>query len=246
MIEFLKKFGRKEKNKTTICTAVVPAAGNASRMEGLDKILVELDGIPILVHSLRTLDACPYIHEIIIVTREDLMVPIGKMCREFSIEKVTKVLVGGKTRSESVLNGLRETREDADLVAIHDGARPFLSSELLEDLIHTGRRTAAAAPAVPVTDTIKEAADGLVKKTLEREQLFAIQTPQVFEINLIRGALEEAIKEKIPLTDDCSAVERLGMKVTLCKGAYQNIKITTPLDMSLAQGILIQKKEGTS
>lgn len=242
MLKLLKKFGRKEQKKKTICSVVVPAAGSASRMEGLDKILIELDGIPILAHSLKTLNDCELVHEIILVTREDLMVDLGKLCREFHIDKATKIMVGGAQRSESVLAGVREVRADADIIAIHDGARPFLSQEVLETVINEGRRTGAAAPAVPVTDTIKVAVDGLVEKTLPRTKLWAVQTPQVFESSLIKGALEKVAEEKIPITDDCSAVEQLGMKVTLTKGSYENIKITTPLDLALAQGILQEEK----
>lgn len=243
MVSFLKKFGRKEGEKPEICSVIVPAAGSSTRMEGLDKILVEVGGMPILAHTLKTLNACDLVHEIILVTREELMVDLGKLCKEFDIDKATKVLIGGVERSDSVLAGLHEVREDADIIAIHDGARPFLSQTVLETVIREGRRTGAAAPAVPVIDTIKEASKGLVEKTLARDRLWAVQTPQVFESSLIKAALEEAVSQKIPMTDDCSAVERLGMKVTLTEGSYENIKITTPLDLALAQGILMGVEE---
>lgn len=243
MIAFLKKFGKKEQQKKEICSAVVVAAGSSSRMEGLDKILVNLDGKPILAYTLEALQQCPLIHEIIVVTREDLMVDIGKLCREFQIEKATKIMVGGKERIHSVQAGVRETREDASIIAIHDGARPFVTQEILTEVLTTAQRTNAAAPAIPVTDTIKRGEGGLIVETLPREELFAIQTPQVFEGSLIKAALEKAIEDKASLTDDCSAVERLGMKVTLTKGSPYNMKITTPLDLVVAQGILAQKRE---
>lgn len=238
MIKFLRKFGRKEKEKEQICTVIVPASGNSSRMEGLDKILVELDQIPVLAHSLKTLEHCALVQEIIIVTRQDLIVDIGKLCREFHIDKASKIMVGGKTRRDSVQIGLQEAREDANLIAIHDGARPFLSETVLETVLREGFRTGAAAPALPVSDTIKLAKNNLVEKTLPREQLFAVQTPQVFHKDLITTALQQAIEENIPLTDDCSAVERLGMKVTLTTGDYRNMKITTPFDLAVAEKIL--------
>lgn len=236
MIDILKKFGRKEQKKKTICSMIVPAAGNSTRMEGLDKILVELDGMPILAHTLKRLNHSDLIHEIILVTRENLIVDLGKLCKEYQIDKVTKIIVGGAERSESVLAGVNEAREDADIIGIHDGARPFVSETVLETVISEGKRTGAAAPAVAVTDTIKRARDGIVDKTLPRDQLWAVQTPQVFDASLIKTALVEA--KNTAITDDCSAVERLGMKVTLTKGAYENIKITTPLDLALANAIL--------
>ncbi len=238
MLAFLKKFGRKEQNKSTICTVVVPAAGSSSRMNGMDKISLDLEGIPVLIRSLLVLNQCELVHEIIVVTREDLMVQMGKLCKEHSIDKASKILVGGAERLDSVLTGVREAREDADIIAIHDGARPFLSQSLLETVIKEGRRTGAAAPGIPVTDTIKCVSQGLVEKTVPRDPLRAIQTPQVFEASLIRGALEQAVEEKVTLTDDCAAVERLGMKVTVTEGSYHNIKITTPLDLIFAKGIL--------
>lgn len=238
MIDFLKKFGRKEKEKESICSVIVPAAGTARRMEGLDKVLVELDGVPILARTLTVLNQSPMVHEIIVVTRSDLMVELGQLCKKYDIDKATKIMVGGAQRSDSVLAGLREVREDADIIAIHDGARPFLSETVLETVLKEGRRTGAAVPAIPVTDTIKRGKNGLVVKTLERADLWAVQTPQVFEASLIKTALEKVVSEKIQVTDDCSAVESLGMKVTLTKGAYENIKITTPLDLHLGEAIL--------
>lgn len=243
MIKFLKKFGRKEQEKSKICSVIVPAAGKASRMEGIDKILVEIAGKPILAYSLETLNDCPLVDEIILVTREDMIVDLGKLCQEFAITKASKVLVGGAERRDSVLIGVREAREDADLIAIHDGARPFLSTKVLETVLAEGRRTGAAVPAIAVTDTIKRANHCLVEKTLQREKLWAVQTPQVFHADLIKPALEQAVAENISLTDDCAAVERLGMKVTLTEGAVENLKVTTPLDLLFAEAILAKGED---
>lgn len=243
MIKLLRKFGKKQQQAKVITTAVVVAAGTASRMNGTEKILVELHGRPVLAYTLEALQRCELIHEIIVVTREDLMVDVGKLCKAFSIDKATKVMVGGAERSHSVLAGVREAREDASLIAIHDGARPFVTQEVLYQVLATATRTNAAAPAIAVTDTIKVASEGLVSETLPRDTLFAVQTPQVFEASLIKNALTQAVEEKAVLTDDCSAVERLGMKVTLTTGSTENIKITTPLDLVLAQGILEHRQE---
>lgn len=238
MIELFKKFGRKEKQKESICSVVVVAAGKGSRMEGKDKIFLSIHQKPILAHTLLALNQSDFIHEIIVVTRPESIVTVGKLCSEFGIDKTTKILVGGKERIHSVLIGVNEVREDASLIAIHDGARPFLSQELLEEVLITGSRNNAAAPAIPVIDTIKKANNNIVEETLDRSTLWAIQTPQVFEASLIKSALDKAVKDDAILTDDCSAVERLGVSITLTKGSRHNIKITTPLDLILAEAIL--------
>ncbi len=243
MIALLKKFGKKAQNPRPFTTAIVPAAGSATRMEGTDKVLTLLEGVPVLVHTLGALERCQGIDQIILVTREDLIPTIGTLCKEYSLGKVTKIIRGGAERCHSVLAGLNEVEEATQLVAIHDGARPFPTEKLLAEVLARGAETGAAAPGVPVVDTIKQVDGGLVARTLPRETLWAVQTPQVFQAGLIKTALSQAIEENIPLTDDCSAVERLGMKVSITQGDYQNIKITTPLDLHLAQGILRQREE---
>lgn len=207
-------------------------------MQGTDKIMAELDGAPVIWHTVMALEQCPVIHEIIIVTREDLIVPISRLCQESGFQKVAKVVLGGKTRTESVMRGLDEANRDAELIAIHDGARPFVSQELLHEVITTAARCNAAAPAVPVKDTVKRAEHGRVWETPDRSTLFAVQTPQVFEASLIRAAIHQALEEQVPLTDDCAAVERLGMTVCLTAGSYENLKITTPTDLLFGEMLL--------
>lgn len=168
----------------------------------------------------------------------DLIVPAGQLCKDFALQKVRKLVVGGATRTQSVLAGVRETDPAADVIGVHDGARPFVTPEVLEQVILRAAECGAAAPAVPVHDTIKRAAGGLVEETLNREELFAVQTPQVFEPSLIKAALQKAAEEGAALTDDCAAVERLGMTVCLTRGSDENIKITTPADLNLGLGIL--------
>lgn len=231
-------FKRKKQAQIPYCAAVVAAAGSSARMGGEDKIMLPLMGEPVIVHTLRALEYCPYIQEIIVVTREELIVPLSKLCADYFLTKVSKVLLGGDTRTRSVRLGVAEVSDKAELIAIHDGARPLVTPEVLEDVILTAARCAAAAPAIPVKDTIKRAADGIVTQTPDRSELFAVQTPQVFEADLIRAALQQAVEEDVPLTDDCAAVERLGMKVTLTRGAEENIKITTPSDLAVAEALL--------
>ena len=163
---------------------------------------------------------------------------MGQLCRDCAFSKVTKVVLGGETRTHSVLAGIREVSPEWELIAIHDGARPLVSAEVLEEAIVKAASCGAAAPAVPVKDTVKRAAGGVVEETLERASLFAVQTPQVFEAGLINAALTKALEEGAELTDDCAAVERLGMKVALTRGAYENLKITTVEDLILAEALL--------
>ena len=224
------------------CSAVVPAAGSSTRM-GKDKLLLPLGEQPVLLHTLRALDACPYITEIVVVTREELIVPIGQLCRDAALGKVRKVIVGGATRSHSVLAGLGELSPDAELAAIHDGARPLVSQAVLEAVIRRASECGAAAPAVPVKDTIKRARDGLVTATLDRAELRAVQTPQVFQVDLIKTALQKALEDGAELTDDCAAVERLGIGVALTEGDYCNLKLTTPEDLAVAEALLAWREE---
>lgn len=224
------------------CSAVVPAAGSSTRM-GKDKLLLPLGEQPVLLHTLRALDACPYITEIVVVTREELIVPIGQLCRDAALDKVRKVIVGGATRSHSVLAGLGELSPDAELAAIHDGARPLVSQAVLEAVIRRASECGAAAPAVPVKDTVKRARDGLVTATLDRAELRAVQTPQVFQVDLIKTALQKALEDGAELTDDCAAVERLGIGVALTEGDYCNLKLTTPEDLTVAEALLAWREE---
>lgn len=193
--------------------------------------------MPVIARTLSVFQNCDRIDEIVVVTREDLLVPVGEVCRQYGFDKVTRVVVGGADRSRSVQNGLNELGE-TDYVAIHDGARPFVSAEVLEETIRAAERSGAAAPAIPVTDTIKTAQDRLVTGTPDRSTLFAVQTPQIFDMDLICGALYHCIEKKIPLTDDCSAVEQIGKVVTLTVGERTNIKITTQFDLLIGEAIV--------
>lgn len=222
--------------------AVVPAAGRATRMQGLDKLFLELDGVPIIIHTLRALSAHPEISEIVIPTREDCIASIASLCREFEIAKVSQIVRGGDTRTESVLLGLRAVSKRCPLVAIHDAARPFVTKRVISDAIAAARKYSAAAPAVPVTDTVKEQSGGIVVKTVDRDRLSAVQTPQIFDREMILAALSHVQSCGIPVTDDCSAAEAVGMRVVLTPGDPLNRKITTPEDFILASAILEHRR----
>jgi len=220
------------------CSVVVVAAGTASRMQGIDKVLAPLGDRPVLIRTLQVFQQSPDVSEIVVVTREDLLVEISRLCKDFFLDKVSKIVVGGSERVLSVRAGLREVDRDAELIAIHDAARPFLSRQVLKEVLLQASVSGAAAPAIPVNDTIKRAQDGIVQETVDRSTLWAIQTPQVFQADLIRAAVEKACTDKAPITDDCSAVERLGMQVVLTTGDRRNIKVTTPFDLVLGEAIL--------
>ncbi len=234
--------GIREKSRP-FCTVIVPAAGNSQRM-GQDKLLLELEGQPVLLRTLRALDSAALVDEIIIATREDLLLPIADLCSRSGLVKPVKVIRGGESRVESVLAGALEADERAQLLAVHDGARPLVTAELVDQVIAMAQRTHAAAPALPVTDTVKVAdGSGVVKSTPDRTELFAVQTPQVFQAELLRAALQSAITCGAAITDDCSAVERLGKQVYLMEGDPENIKLTRPLDMVIA-GAILKDREG--
>ncbi|MBQ9929859.1 MAG: 2-C-methyl-D-erythritol 4-phosphate cytidylyltransferase [Oscillospiraceae bacterium] len=222
--------------KLKTCGAVIVAAGTASRMGGIDKVMAPIQGEPMIVHSVRAFQQCDAIREIIIVTRPDLIVPIMDLCHGF--DKVQAVIVGGATRPESVAIGLHALSGKVKLAAIHDGARPLVSFAVIDRTVRAANSYGAAAPGVPVKDTVKTVVGGIVEATPDRSRLKAIQTPQVFDVDLLRVALAKAEQEQIPITDDCSAVELLGMSVRIVEGDERNIKVTTPLDLKLAEMLL--------
>ena len=218
------------------CGAVIVAAGSASRMGGIDKVMAQLKGEPMIVRTVRTFQECDAVSEIVIVTREDLVEPITALTAE--MDKVKAVVVGGKTRQESVSKGLNALSDKVKLAAIQDGARPFASWQMIDRVVRAANTYSAAAPAIPVKDTIKVVNGGVVTNTPDRKTLMAVQTPQVFDVALLRGALLKAWEDGAEVTDDCSAVERMGMSVKIVEGDERNIKITTPMDLKIAGLIL--------
>ena len=222
------------------CGAVIVAAGTASRMGGIDKVMAPLDGEPMIVRTVRTFQTCDAVKEIVIVTREDLITKITSICGKF--DKVTAVVVGGKDRAESVRNGLGMLSKKVKLVAVQDGARPLITDAVIDRTIRAAHTYGAAAPAIPVKDTIKVVAGGIVTATPDRNTLKAIQTPQVFDFDLLKGALKKAYQDGTAITDDCSAVELLGYKVKIVEGDEHNIKVTTPMDLKIAQMLLEERK----
>ena len=218
------------------CGAVIVAAGSASRMGGIDKVMAPLKGEPMIVHTVRAFQSCDAISEIVIVTREDLILPIAKLTNAF--DKVTAVVVGGKSRQESVSLGMNALSEKCQLAAIQDGARPLVTWQLIDRVVRAAHAHNAAIPVIPVKDTIKVCNSALVVSTPDRSTLRAVQTPQVFDFDLLRGALKQAEIDGAEVTDDCSAVERLGMTVRTVEGDERNLKVTTPFDLKIAEMLM--------
>jgi len=217
--------------------AVIVAAGESQRMGGMDKVLALLGGKPVLARVVEPFQSCGVIDQIIVVVSEQNLERGKQLVSEQGWSKVTDVCLGGRRRQDSVLAGLSRL-SNCQWVVIHDGARPLLTVDLIEQGLAEARETGAAAAAVPVTDTIKVAeGDRIVHQTPPRQNLWAVQTPQVFGYPIIAEAHHKA---KGDVTDDASLVEQLGYKVKLYMGSYDKIKVTTPDDLVLAE-VLWQK-----
>ena len=218
------------------CGAVIVAAGSASRMGGIDKVMATLKGEPMIVHTVRAFQTCDAIAEIVIVTRPDLILPITRLTSGF--DKVTTVVAGGSSRQESVSLGMNALSDKCELAAIQDGARPLVTWQLIDRVVRAAHAYHAAIPVIPVKDTIKVCNSALVVSTPDRSTLRAVQTPQVFDFDLLRGALKKAAEDGAEVTDDCSAVERLGMSVKTVEGDERNLKVTTPFDLKIAEMLM--------
>ena len=238
-VEMITKEARKLL-KCKNCGAVIVAAGSASRMGGIDKIMAPLGENPMIVRTVRTFQESDVIQEIVVVTRPDLIIPIRDLCSAFS--KVKAVIAGGDNRSESVRLGLCALTKKMKLVAVHDGARPLVTWQLIDRTVRAANTYGAAAPGIPVKDTVKFVQGGVVASTPDRSKLQAVQTPQVFDRDLLTGALSKAQAENAVITDDCSAVENMGMSVKIVEGDERNIKITTPMDLKVAELLMEEGK----
>ena len=233
----------RKKEETPHCSAVIVAAGSSQRM-GSDKLLHNLGIMPVLARTLLAFQDCDLVDEIVVVTRMEKIMEVAGLCKKYRIEKASKVISGGATRMESALAGVSEVKSRAKLIAIHDGARPLVSVELIERTIRAAAQYKAAVPAVKSVDSLKLVDDkDTVTGSVDREQVLRVQTPQVFEADLIKGALSYAAEKKLPLTDDCSAAELMGIQAHVVPGEEDNIKLTTPRDMLFAAAILKDRGE---
>ncbi len=238
----LKKLFRR-KQKFPHCSVVIVAAGSSERM-GSDKMLMTLGSKPVIIRTLMAFQQSPMVDDIVVVTRPEKIVAIADMIKLYDISKVTQVISGGATRVESSLAGVSAVRKGAKLIAIHDGARPLVSQELIERVIQGANEHISAVPAIPSTDTLKMVdAEGVIIGPVNRDTVVRVQTPQVFDADIIKGALTKAVQKRLTVTDDCSAVDMMGFSTYTVEGDTGNIKLTLPEDMVLAEAILKSRGE---
>lgn len=232
----------KRRKKLPAVCAVIVAAGSSRRMGGENKLLLELDGVPVLARTLSAFQKCAAVRDIVLVCREQDIMLYTELAKSFNIDKLRTVTRGGETRTESVLAGLKAAPADTVLAAVHDGARPLVSEAVITEAVTAAAEYGAAAPVVPLKDSIKRIENGNIAADVPRDTLAAVQTPQVFRHDLLRRALTSAAERGYSFTDDCAAVESLGVIVKATHGSYENIKITTPEDVLTAEAFL--HKEG--
>jgi 2-C-methyl-D-erythritol 4-phosphate cytidylyltransferase len=221
--------------------AIVVAAGKGTRIGGnRPKQFLELGGIPIIIHTLRRFEQCDAINEVIVVLPADATAGFVSLAEKFGLRRVSQAVAGGATRAQSVLRGLNAI-SNVEIVAIHDGVRPFVTPEEIDRVVEAARESGAAVLVAPVSDTIKEIADGSVARTLPRENLRRALTPQCFRFDVLKRAydrLGELEAEGIEVTDDSLLVERLGLKIAAVEGSATNIKITQEEDLAIAEVLL--------
>ena len=223
------------KEEASLVTAIVVCGGSSSRMNGVDKMLADIEGIPVCIRSIRAFQNCDKVNSIVVVTKDSSVLKIQQYCEKFSLSKVSDIVVGGDCRQRSVANGLSVVSDDTDIVLIHDGARPFVSKKCIERVIDAALKYSAVTCAVVPKDTIKVATDdGMVVSTPNRNQLRSVQTPQGFEYSLYKKAVDSNFDKLQEFTDDCSVVEAFGYAVYTVEGDYKNIKITTAEDLEIA------------
>ena len=230
-----------KKQEQPSCSAVILAAGSSHRM-GDDKLMMNLGAMPVLAHSIAAFQDSPMVNDIVVVTRMEKVEEIAELCMRYGMDKVVKVIGGGSTRMESALAGVSAVSPSAELIAIHDGARPLVSQDVILRTVTAAKEHLSAVPVITSTDTLK-LVDGnnMIIGTVDRSNTVRVQTPQVFKSVLIKGALTKAVKDGRTYTDDCAAIECMGVKTYTVMGDENNIKITTPRDIVLASAILIDR-----
>lgn len=222
-------------------SAIIVAAGSSRRM-GFDKLFAPLAGKTVIAHSVGAFEQCEEITGILIVTKREKMSALKKVVAEEGFKKVRKIITGGAERHLSVWRGLRAVSADAEFIAIHDGARPLTTPDLIRECLDLARETGAACCASPIPDTLKRASDEqVVTESIERSGLWAMQTPQIFSTGLILQAYAAIIAKNEVVTDEVSAVQRMGKKIALLRNDDWNFKITLPRDLELAEHVLASR-----
>lgn len=223
-------------------SVIIVCGGSSSRMNGIDKIFATIGNMPVAAKTIMAFEALKEISNIVVVTKEESVLPMQKLCDEYGFKKVTDIVAGGACREESVYNGFKMLSSEEQIVLIHDGARPFVTSEVILRVLASAKAYSAATCAVNVKDTVKVVKpDGLIVSTPDRSTLRAVQTPQGFTYSVFKNAIEAA-KDLSAFTDDCSLVEAFGYPVYTVEGDYNNIKITTADDLGFANYLVT--KEG--
>lgn len=226
-------------------SVIIAAAGNSTRYgTGKSKQFLILDNTPVLIKSIQAFEEIDDVKEIIVTARKQDFDIIEDFIAQYGVRKVKHIVEGGATRQDSIYAAVEKIDEKADLVAVHDGARPLIKRKVIESVIQKADKVDAAACAVPVKDTIKIIdSSGKIVTTPERDSLRAVQTPQIFRFSLYKEAIEKAVSEGKQYTDDCQLVESMGYPVYLVDGDYENIKITTPDDLLVAEKFLSERRK---
>jgi 2-C-methyl-D-erythritol 4-phosphate cytidylyltransferase len=218
--------------------AILVAAGRGARM-GRDKLFLHVADKPVIAHTWGQFDDARFINEIVIVVREGTEKNFLAVAKRYQFKKKFQIVVGGAERQDSVWNGLQAVPEETEIVVIHDAARPCVSEELIASTIKSAEEIGAAVAAHPVTDTIKESADGrLIQRTLDRTKLWGMETPQTFRLEVIRRAISAARAKKMIFTDDTAACELIGQPVRLVSSIAPNPKVTVPGDLPIVEALL--------
>jgi 2-C-methyl-D-erythritol 4-phosphate cytidylyltransferase len=230
-------------NAVPMASAIVVAAGRSERMGGIDKLFAEVAGHPLLYYTLAAFEACKAVNHVMLVLSRDAAEPALRLLKEARFKKVDGTCLGGARRQDSVRAGLNALRV-CEWVTVHDAARPLVTPRLIEDVILAARTTGAATVGLPITDTVKEVgSDGTVLWTVDRERLWAVQTPQAFRFELLARAHE---REDLEGSDDAALVEQIGGRVRICRGTATNLKVTFHDDLAVAAGLLVRHRSGAS
>src|SRR5215510_1325462 len=225
--------------------AIIAAAGFGRRMKtDRPKQLLALNGTPIIVHTIRKFDACPAIDYVIVTAPRETLEEVRQLVNSAGIRKSITVVEGGERRKDSVAMGLQHLIDGTEIVAVHDGVRPFVSVEDIENVVRQAERSGAAILGVPIVDTVKQVEKDFVESTLTREHLVLAQTPQAFRTSILKQAFESAAKDEYYGTDESSLVERIGHSVAIVRGSERNIKITRPSDLTLARAFIEEETSG--
>ena len=219
-------------------SAIIACAGSFSRMNGVNKQLLELGGIPVAVRSMLAFEQLDEVTEIIVSAREKEIDEYKKLAEKHGVTKLKAVVKGGETRQQSIFSAYKEVSKETRYVAVHDGARPLVSPENIKQCIRDASIFGGAVLGVPVKDTIKNVDGGLITDTPDRRKLYITQTPQIFRKDIYVKGINFALSHELDFTDDCQLAEAVGAKVAMTESSYRNIKITTPEDIAVAEILL--------